>query len=850
MSIELTQFTESLSRAVYDNITAVFPEMEFKRYGDKLISGKKSDLTTGKKKIKSVIKKQSPAIIFFNDESEQALSIFQFYGQIHGIQTTGGGFIQILDEMAERAGIEKFRRENYEELTRRRKTLSAIYDRTKNELFSPSGRDTLEYLKSRGYSAELIIKMGFGHITNETANDLNKLFRDTDGHRYVTNAAQYPLVIPQFDGGILSGFIFRAIGETSTNGHKYNKPAAIYGQSEINIPANLSSLVLCEGEIDALHARAVGLNNFAAIGGANLTEKSVMKIIRRGIENVVFLFDRDDNAGTRDNISSRTAAAVDLCRKNGISVRIAAFPESDGKTDIDEYLNEHQPDELTAIIDSAITPAKFISGRILETGRKTGRASDDIARDIAAESLKFNAGLDYAIFFQAFQQAAGIETTRADFDDERRAISDAERRRELLNKAAETNREINESIRAGNIQQIKSKIEALNNDLKIAGQTDEFSEIIADATNFDAIIKNGAEIPDGISTDYAVGEKQTYDRVRITFDAAALTAIGARTSHRKSTFALNMALDVAENESGTCIFITNEESKESVLYKAISMQFRRNITRFPATNFSAIHHYFKTGRTNDPDFTIYDESGQIAGREYIEEKADRIRKLYESGKIEIYDYDFNVDELQTFLNVRRKKSPISAVFIDYLQRLKRPESEKKQKNEILCDITGDLINMAKNMRIPFILAVQLNRMAANPFDMESANVAESEDIARGLSKFIVLWYFRKDIGNLSERDIAKLQDRIHSNTQRIQDDGQITSDFQRNRTTAPTNESHEDFKKYLREKGKLFVRIVKNRNGVVDSWDLLDMDESSGYIYPNYTTGETAPEKPISESFK
>ena len=166
---------------------------------------------------------------------------------------------------------------------------------------------------------------------------------------------------------------------------------------------------------------------------------------------------------------------------------------------------------------------------------------------------------------------------------------------------------------------------------------------------------------------------------RITgLNRSDLVIIGARPAMGKTSFALNIARNVAVYGKKKVLFFSLEMSKEQLAQRVLSTEARVQSTKFRTGNLSA------------------DEWQHIAEASVFLSDVD----LY-------FDDTANITVPEMKARVRQLKD-VDCVVIDYLQLMK---SSKKTDNRVqeVSDITRDLKMMAKDLNIPVVTCAQLAR---------------------------------------------------------------------------------------------------------------------------------------------
>ena len=168
-----------------------------------------------------------------------------------------------------------------------------------------------------------------------------------------------------------------------------------------------------------------------------------------------------------------------------------------------------------------------------------------------------------------------------------------------------------------------------------------------------------------------------------------------------------------ETQEGDVIFFSLEESTRKAKLRLLCV--------YTDTYFRKARDYAKTG-----DFFKISLSPEYQVR--FKENSDKFEELLTSGRLRIYDSPDNVSDLVEFLEEYRKRRPIKAVFIDFIQRLKA--DKVSSRTDEMRVIAETLQNYTKRNTIPVIVAAQLNRLTPSPARMGANNIAESADLTR------------------------------------------------------------------------------------------------------------------------
>ena len=180
----------------------------------------------------------------------------------------------------------------------------------------------------------------------------------------------------------------------------------------------------------------------------------------------------------------------------------------------------------------------------------------------------------------------------------------------------------------------------------------------------------------GLSSGYP-----SLDKITSGFQKSDLIIVAARPSIGKTSFALNIAENIATKENKAVGFFSLEMSKEQLLERMLSSFAKVDVQRL------------KTGYLREDDWSKLTEAYSL---------------LYEAP---IY-IDDSPDVTLTEIRTKSRRLAIEAhteiVFVDYLQLIR---SEQRIENRVLeiSQITRGLKNLARELNIPVVVLSQLSR---------------------------------------------------------------------------------------------------------------------------------------------
>jgi replicative DNA helicase len=169
----------------------------------------------------------------------------------------------------------------------------------------------------------------------------------------------------------------------------------------------------------------------------------------------------------------------------------------------------------------------------------------------------------------------------------------------------------------------------------------------------------------------------------ITMKKSHHILIGARTAMGKTSFALNLATNIAL-QGKRPVFFSMEQSKETMIECYISQ----------ISGVSRIN--FMKGQLSDFEIKRVHDNASIWGSNDIMD-------------IGIYEGTYSPMEIRHKLIVEMKDKPVDVVIIDFLHAMKPPVGYKRDGHEWLREATKQLEELAIELNIVIVTLAQLNR---------------------------------------------------------------------------------------------------------------------------------------------
>ena len=775
---------------LYDHIDRALPEFQFKRRGKNWISSNRLKITgeTGDSAGKVYVWENAPGYI--KDFTRETKSIIDYI-----MEREGKKFMEAVELLAGMAGLQpptdpSFNPARYQEKKDRELLLEQSNDYFKYCLqTSTNAKQTKEYLASRGYTEQDIEAMDLGYIPSQKKlNDylLGKGYSQEDIDKAINLkidtriGSSHSLTIPYRSGGTIRGFKFRTTGNTTP---KYlNSYGLPKGESLFNLKGirGDKDLIIVEGELDSLHATAKGLDNVVALAGSSLTEKQVKDAIRRGAGSFTICLDREP--GKESKTVSTVYNVIRVIQAENVNrVYIAELPDlGGGKTDPDRLVRERGIKALEEIVKRAVPYYKYLLLGTIEKYPEpmTDKELDKLLGDIVGIAVDIEDPIDRdrykSLFIEGYAKGLGIGPEALDETIEN--ISRSKDRDKQDRKLRELYIEASRLQDEGKIPEAVELIKSGVIEIKQIGSSVEYGSLLIPAKESE-IRERLANREDSLHSGYKIGSEE------LLLPSGAVSIVASPTSHGKTSFLINTALNLAENYPAKEIYLFSyEEDQETIILKALNMFINDEIDRYNHDNLRALKNYYRTGDSK----YIHMEPGI-----FEQKRNDFFKDLIETRRLNITYGSYNSEELMGAINYLYKNANPGAVLIDYIQLLNLPAKTNSRQEE-LKEVCLALKDLAVETGLPIILGSQFNREVTSPLKLHSTKLGEAGDIERVANIILGLWN-----GNFRALD--------PSNTERKELEEKIVKD-------------------------RLYAEILKNRGGRVGSYCLLDFNGNTGKI--------------------
>ncbi len=296
----------------------------------------------------------------------------------------GGGVVNFMMEveslsypdavraLAKRVGLEVPEDEQYQSRYRQQERLWALLKEAgrffHSQLYSPAGKECLEYVQKRGLSKAIVTNFGIGFAPNSWNALVDAMrkkgytdqeLRDADlvgeksGRIYdrFRNRLMFPIIdvrgnVIGFGGRVLDDSKPKYLNSNETL--VFNKRKNLFGLNFAK-KSKQPYIILVEGNIDVVTLHQYGFDNAVASLGTSLTEEQVT-LLSRYTEQVVLTYDGDE-AGQR-----AAQRAIPMLEKAGIQVKVLQMKEA---KDPDEFLHKFGPDKFKLLLEDSSNRVEY-----------------------------------------------------------------------------------------------------------------------------------------------------------------------------------------------------------------------------------------------------------------------------------------------------------------------------------------------------------------------------------------------------------------------------------------------------------------------------------------------------------
>lgn len=809
MSSSISEWVrDELYPALFEKLEGALPELHLKRGRTGWISKHYLNGDPHTREDKTKIREKSPGWIF--EEGGQGKNLVSYVMDRDSLP-----FMDTVIKLAEIAGVQVPGGSSYdpEEYRKYKDRTSLLEDANQYFIFclenAQGAQEVREYLEGRGYSPDEVKAMELGYIPSQ-----EKLFNELTRRGYSRTLQEellqlnnrigdsHRLTIPYRSGGTLKGFKFRTTGATLPkylNSSLLDKTGGFFNLSSLRGDKD-RDLVIVEGELDALHATAKGIKNVVATAGSSVSPDQIKEAVKRGARSFTLCYDMEP--GKEEETVNRVNRVIKVIRGEGVNrIYIATLPDLDGnKTDPDRLLKERGPHAFTEAVAQALPYYEYQLqgilhryGKIQDEGRDlTNKEKDNLLDEV----VKLGATLEpmdrdqYKKLFTSLPTIQELGITGESYQVAVEKLTTTRAKEKQAQALKDLLAEAKKHQENGDTGKAIALMDQSLGSIRIQDKETEFNNLLVPVTE-EGVKERLSKKPNNIFTGYTIGGED------LSIPSGALSVFSAPTSHGKTTFLINLALNIARQGKETYLF-SFEEDGDTMLTYVLNSYMGIDLSK---DNRGSLRSYFSTGST---EYIKRDAVGLFS-----DYKKRFFKEMVETRKINVIYTSYDSQTLIDAIRYLHKNANPGAILIDYIQLLNLPASVKTERKinarqEELKEICISLKDLAVDTGLPIILGAQFNREVVNPLLLHSTKIGEAGDIERVANLIVGFW-------NNNFEPLGKLK-------------GDDLEEIERRGINSPDT---------------LYVKILKNRGGLVGLQDTIKWNGNTQVIGEHLSPGSS-----------
>ena len=741
MSKEITDWIKyELYPTLYESIDIALPEHNFKSYSGGWRSKTYLDGSLHKDRAdKTIVSKKAPGWILEN--GGETLSLVDYV-----MRRDNTAFIEAVKTLSDIVKLRLPKGEFNQESYQKYKDQATILEDCNSYFIyclekSKGANEERAYLSFRGYSDEDIKAMELGYIP-----DQDKLIKYLLSKGYSQNlidevvklnkgiGSTHSLTIPYRSGGSIKGFKFRTVGEATPKYLNSTGLDRLGGFFNLSGVKGDKDVVIVEGELDSLSATAKGVENVVATGGSSISTEQIKDAIRRGAKSFTLCLDTEPEK--EEETAKRITSAIKVILGEGVNrVYIVTLPDlGGGKTDPDRLIKESGVEAFKEALRESLPYYQYYLQETLYKYSKLENERSLYYKDIdrlldevveTSSQIKDTTDRDrYKKLFTSLEAIKGLGISEESLSI---TVDRLTSTRDKEAQATDFKRLLTEATQLQDKGEIDKALELLDSKLKgvkLKDKATEFSKLLIPIKE-DELKERQANKLESLNSGYTIGGEP------LLLPSGAISIFTAPTSHGKTTFLINLALNVATAypDKETYLF-SYEEDGDSVLIKTLNTYLNKELSQ---NNRKTLKSYFTTGTIQ----FIHSQNKEY----FISTKEKFFKELIETRRLNIQYSSYNSDTLIEAIRYLHKHAKPGAIFIDYIQLLNLPKGKYKtySRQEEIKEIVKALKDLAVETGLPLILGAQFNREVINQLKIHPTKIGEAGDIERIADTIVGFW---------------------------------------------------------------------------------------------------------------
>jgi len=366
---------------------------------------------------------------------------------------------------------------------------------------------------------------------------------------------------------------------------------------------------------------------------------------------------------------------------------------------------------------------------LIASGANPEKHKTEILDFIDNSGIPIDIGKDTVTFYYEYAMEHQKRLKQQKEQQQRRAIDN---RIQALAKFVDDYNNNKDAITPDGIKDVIKDVVKITDDIEtiVKPPKVDYTELLKPTSkeSFKERIKNR---PKAIKTSYKINESH------LRFATGALSIIAGATGHGKTTFLINILLDVARLDPKKRHWLFSyEEDETAILLKALN-------------SFCDYDYGSNNKRVISGIYRGYGTFANNKDQEHFKDKEQEFWNLVEKGTINIIHADYSAEEL---IKAIRTVSGDDAGFIgiDYIQLL-YPDERSSTRQEELKRICLGLKDLAIETKKAIVATGQFTREVSTPELMAPQKLADASDIEKASNKILGIW----NGDNKTESTLAK-----------------------------------------------------------------------------------------------
>ena len=665
-----------------------------------------------------------------------------------------------------------------------------------------------DYLRGRGISDEARGDYYLFGVNAETEPILRAIYsRHKEAGDNITfpsgvaAGGMFTVGIPIICNGTLCGFDIRALPEREGD-HKFtsmgwrSKRDGTVHNLHYATGREPKTLIIVEGALDCIVAQGAAGKTYdvVAVMGNSLLPEQAKEIAAAGYKNIIHAVDFDGVAKTAKTISyvEQTRKTAEEAGLTMLAADLIDEAHPTEKQDANSFVHEFGVEAFMKRIKAAAHPTTFICKKIARAAEPSdeGRVK---ARQAILEQLRQEPSADVVGDILADATSPVVKL----FGDPEGLRVSLVKEKQAAKVAAEYTAAA-EAAKAGNFDEAQRHSDRAQR-LKEGGGEDPLDKWF-EPQSWEEMVAQYRRQREGLHTGLYLRHSlndAANDMEELIIPSGAITCFTAPRGHGKTKTLQNMVLiaaAAAQAEGKSIIAIHYEESTGDYLNNLISITANK---AFTSRNRLYIREHMQLGEAADSSFRAAMET---------------VRGYYENGTIIPIGTNPTIEQICRAVEEGVREDKLAAVVVDYLQRVPT-EAKAWNRKDQLATICAIFNQLSRDSGIPFISASQFNRTVQAPTDMCATANADAAEIEQYASLNIGLW-------SSDEEPAAASRTWYDANGRRTREAEELTK----------AGLIFRDSANYDTSKKTLYMRVLKDREGSRQLWNVFEFDGNIGRI--------------------